>query len=119
MRKTKKKKRRIPHPASILQKEEGLCYLCGKLNHIFLPAEHLEMHHVFGGPNRLISEMNGFKVKLCPEHHRTGKEAVHRKMENMRMIQKDTQRAYEREHTRQQFVELIGRNYLEDDNEKP
>lgn len=108
-----KKKRRMHHPASVLQQDDGTCYLCVKLNQDCQVHRYLETHHVFGGPNRRISEEYGFKVKLCPEHHRTGREAVHKKIENMRLIQRDAQRVYEKTHTRQQFTSLLGgRNYL-------
>ena len=111
-----KKKRRMRHPASILHQNDGTCYLCVRLNQDFRMHRYLETHHVFDGPNRMISEEHGFKVKLCPEHHRTGPEAVHRKIENMRLIQRDAQRAYEKTHTRQQFTSLLGgRNYLMDE----
>ena len=70
-------------------------------------------HHVFGGPNRSISEAEGFKVHLCPVHHEFGPEAVHRNIEMLRILQQDCQREYESAHSRQQFIRLIGRNYLE------
>ncbi len=53
-------------------------------------------------------------MKLCPEHHRTGPEAVHRSIKSMRLLQEEAQRSYEKTHTRKQFMELIGRNYLEE-----
>ena len=109
-----KKKRRKIHPTSILHPNDGTCYLCRKLDHNEQIRKNLETNHIFGGPNRTISETNGFKVKLCPEHHRTGPKAVHRNMESMRLIQKDAQREYEKNHTRQQFLDLIGRNYMEE-----
>lgn len=112
-----KKKRRKSHPPSILHPDDGTCYLCGKLDHDFYPHNFLEVHHIFGGPNRGISEENGFKVKLCTYHHRTGPTAVHQKIESMRLLQKDAQRKYEETHTRQQFMKLIGRNYLEDEED--
>lgn len=111
------KKKRRSHPPSILHPDDGTCYLCRKLAHNDRIHRVLEEHHIFGGPNRSISEEHGFKVKLCQEHHRTGKDAVHQKIENMRILQRDAQREYERKHTRQQFMNLIGRNYLEDSNE--
>lgn len=110
---TEKKKRR-KHRLSILHPDDGTCYLCWKLNHDCHIRNNLETHHVFGGPNRRISEEYGFKAKLCPEHHRTGPEAVHRNIKNMRLLQKEAQRVYEKTHTRGQFMELIGRNYLEE-----
>ncbi len=111
--KGKKRQRRI-HPPSILHPDDGTCYLCRKLDHNGQIQRNLEIHHIFGGPNRAISETQGFKVKLCPKHHRTGSQAVHKNIKSMRLIQKDAQREYEKEHTRQQFMNLIGRNYMEE-----
>lgn len=114
----RKKKQRKPHSPSILHPDNGTCYLCGRLNQDYRIRGYLEMHHVFGGtPNRRISEMHGFKVKLCAEHHRTGPDAVHRNIKTMRLIQTDMQKKYEETHTRQQFRNLIGRSYLEDEED--
>lgn len=116
--KTPSRKKRKKHKASILHKKNGTCYLCIRLHNDFRYHKDLHEHHVFGGPNRDISEAEGFKVYLDLEHHETGKEAVHLNAESMRLIQQDCQREYEKTHTRQQFMELIGRNYLEDDYEQ-
>lgn len=113
--KGKKKKRRKQHKKSILQEKDGTCYLCRmRGNYRKYPITH--KHHVFGGPLRAISEAEGFTVDLCPDDHEFGTEAVHRNQENMRLIQRECQREYEKTHTRQQFMELIGRNYLEDED---
>ena len=111
---TGKRKRRKHHPPSILHPDDGTCYLCRRLNHDYRIRGNLEEHHVFGGPNRRISEEHGFKIKLCQEHHRTGPEAVHQNIKSMRLLQEEVQRSYEKTHTRKQFMELIGRNYLEE-----
>ena len=50
-------------------------------------------------------------VLECPDHHEFGKDAVHKNYEILREIQKDAQRAFEENHSRQQFMELMGRNY--------
>ncbi len=107
-------KRRRRHPPSILWQEEGTCYLCERLDRLYCHHNMLETHHIFGGPNRRISEEHGFKVKLCISHHRTGPDAVHRNIKSARLLQRDAQREYEKTHTREQFMALIGRNYLED-----
>lgn len=108
-------KKRRPHKPSILHPDDGTCYLCGKLNQDYRTHKYLEVHHVFGGnPNRMISETHGFKVKLCAEHHRTGPDAVHRNIDTMRLVQRETQKKYEETHTRKQFQNLIGRNYLDE-----
>lgn len=115
--KTPKKKKRIHHPPSIMHQEPGTCYLCVRLNGNYVQHKSLHKHHAYDGSgNRKVSEENGFWVKVCWRHHTYGKEAAHEKIENLRLIQRDVQREYEKTHTRQQFMKLIGRNYLEDDN---
>lgn len=111
--KTKRKKKRKIHKPSILHYKDGTCYLCMKLNCDCRKHPVVHEHHVFGGYRRAVSEENGFKVYLCIQHHVDGHEAVHNNQKNMRLIQEDCQRKYEETHTRQQFVKLIGRNYLE------
>ncbi len=106
----KKKK----HKESILHCKDGTCYLCMKLDGDYAQKRHLHEHHIFGGnPNRAISEAEGLKVYLCLEHHTVGPAAVHNNHENMRILQRDGQRAYERTHSRGEFMALVGRNYLD------
>lgn len=55
---------------SIITSDLTHCDVCGA------PAE---VHHIiFGTANRELSERFGLIVGLCPVHHRTGKNAVHR-----------------------------------------
>lgn len=113
--KEKRKKPHKPykrHPKSILQEKNGTCYLCMKLHDDFR-IKTVQEHHIYGGANRTISEQHGLKVYLCLEHHTEGKEAVHNNIKHMRMLQQDGQRAFEQTHTREEFIGLIGRNYLE------
>lgn len=109
-----RKKKRKQHKKSILHTKDGTCYLCMKLEKDSCTHPVIQEHHIYGGPLRGISEAEGFKAYLCLRHHTDGPGAVHNNQENMRILQKDCQEAYERTHTRQQFMELIGRNYLED-----
>lgn len=111
--KTKTKKRYQKHKASILQAKDGRCYICMKNGSDRLwPIVH--KHHAFLGANRKIAEAEGLYVFLCPAHHEFGADAVHRNYDMIREIQRDAQTAYEETHTRQQFMILFGRNYLED-----
>ena len=105
-----RKKRR--HGKSILQEKDGRCYLCTKLYGDDQIHEVLHKHHIFGGSRRKISEAEGLYVWLCPDHHELGPEAVHREYGMMRLIQEDAQRAYEKTHTREEFMQLAGKNYL-------
>lgn len=112
--KIKGKKKRKKHKPSILHIKDGTCYLCMRLHNDHRIHTYTEEHHAFGGnPNREISEAEGLKVYLCPEHHRTGPEAVHNNHDNMLLLQQDAQRAFEQTNSREEFMKLIGRNYLE------
>lgn len=114
----KKKKKRIRHPASVIYQEPGTCYLCVRLHGNYAQHKSLHKHHAFGGnQNRDISEENGFWVKICWQHHTYGPESVHNNADNLRLIQKDVQREYEKTHSRQQFMDLIGRNYIMEDKD--
>lgn len=110
-----KKKKRKAHKQSILHKKDGTCYLCMKLHGDYRIHPVVHEHHVFDGPNRAISEAKGFKVYLCLQHHLYGPEAVHTNNKTMRLIQRDVQRAYEQTHSREEFMALIGRNYIEEE----
>lgn len=107
------KTRRRKHRKSILHAKDGTCYLCMRLHGDYRIHPCTEEHHIFNGTaNRRISEAEGFKVYLCPEHHRTGKDAVHTSHDNMLLLQQDAQREYEKDHTREEFLALVGKNYL-------
>ena len=89
---------------SIIQ-ERKECYFCGKLT-------NLELHHVFGGvANRPISEKYGLTVWLCHNCHTGQSGAQYDKMKNLRLKQ-DAQFAFERNHSRSEWMKLIGKNYL-------
>ena len=91
--------------AKSIMQDEKRCYLCGKLT-------GLEKHHVFGGvANRPISEKLGLWVYLCHECH-TGQEgAQYDKLKNLQ-LKCDAQYAFERTHTRSEWMRWIGKNYL-------
>lgn len=107
-----RKKKRKRHKASILHEKDGTCYLCMELlgNYTVYPVVH--EHHIFDGPNKPLSEEDGLKVYLCVNHHIMNKEAVHENIDYMRFLQQEGQRAYERDHTRQEFMDKYGRNFL-------
>ena len=90
---------------SIIQDRKE-CIICGSWN--------VEDHHIFFGPaKRKLSEIYGLKVWLCPTHHRLtngvhGKNGHKLDMELKQLGQK----AFEWEHTREEFIERFGKNYL-------
>lgn len=90
---------------SILQTEKR-CFLCGS-------QTWLEEHHIFEGTaNRKISEKNGFKVYLCHYCHNEPPKGVHFNRANNLKLKRACQRKYEETHTREDFMRLIGKNYL-------
>ncbi|MBP5462913.1 MAG: hypothetical protein J6Y20_12435 [Lachnospiraceae bacterium] len=89
---------------SILQNER-VCYFCGRVN-------GLEKHHVFAGvANRPISERLGLWAWICKEDH-TGRYGVQYNKEKNLLLKQDAQRAFEKEHPRSEWMELIRKNYL-------
>lgn len=93
------------------QTESGGCILCRLLESDYA-EKFTHKHHIYGGPNRDISEAEGFTADLCLYHHIDGKKAVHNNREMDLILKKMCQREYEKTHTRQQFIDLIGRSYL-------
>ena len=92
---------------SILQTEK-VCYITGQTN-------NLHKHYIFfGNPWRQISEENGFFVYLAGYLHNQSNEGVHGKngRELDLLLKRHCQRKYEETHSREEFLKLIGKNYL-------
>lgn len=87
---------------SIIQKGERTCFVCGSTT--------VECHHIFGGPNRQLSEKYGLKVYLCPEHHRR----IHEGGRMMDALHEEGERAYIRQYNAdcEDFRRVFGKNYL-------
>lgn len=80
------------------------CFFCGK------PTEHI--HEVYYGyANRKISIKNGFCVGLCYNHH-NGAEGVHLHHDMDLQLKRVYQKEFEKHHTRNEFLKLIGKSYL-------
>ena len=92
---------------SIMQTERK-CYICG--------ATHwLELHHVYFGKNRKNSDKHGFTCYLCEQHHR-GTYGVHGKEGAYfdTKLKRECQEIFERTHSHNEFIKIIGKNYRED-----
>lgn len=92
---------------SILQ-DEKVCYITGQTN-------NLHEHHIYAGSRRKISEREGFKVYLAGWLHNQSDEGVHGKngKELDLMLKQHCQMKYEETHSREEFMALIGKNYLD------
>lgn len=73
----------------------------------------LHLHHIYGGPNRRISDQNGFTVWLRADWHNMSDYGVHFNPKLDLYLKKLCQKKYESMgHSREEFMSLIGRNYL-------
>lgn len=86
------------------------CFLCGRWG-------PLEEHHIFGRSNRDWSIKYGLTVHLCQECHRNNKKGVHADAKKAEKLHKIGQAAFERTHTRQEFFNIFGRYYLDEEDE--
>lgn len=112
LKKTRKKKRK-KHSPSIIQRAEDKrhCYLCMLCDDDYRDKVYLETHHVlFGQGRRDKAEADGLTVRLCPDHHYE----VHHNADSRKRLCAIAQKAYERDHTRTEWMARYKRNYLEE-----
>ena len=86
---------------SILTDNLDECVICG--------SPYVEMHEVYGGKNRRVSKQNGFCVPLCRRHH----DDVTNCEEKSLFLKRKMQKKFEEANSREEFIKLIGKNYLE------
>jgi hypothetical protein len=92
--------------------EERTCWLCGRNG----ADDPLDVHHIFGGANRKLSDKFGLTVYLCHERcHIFGPEAAHRSGETAERLHRYGQEKAMREQgwNREQFRMVFGKNYLD------
>lgn len=96
---------------SILTDNLEVSYLSGR------PAECI--HHIYGGAGRRkISEREGFIVPLTNAEHNMSNQGVHFNKKLDLWFKCLCQSIYEKTHTREEFIKLIGRSYLDDESEE-
>lgn len=78
--------------------KEGICEYCGNY------SKRLDPHEIFGGSNRQRSIKHKFVKLICPKCH--SNESI------INQLRIDTQKEYEKTHTREQFIKIIGKSYL-------
>ena len=73
------------------------------------------VHHIYeGSGRRKISEREGFIIPLTPKEHNMSDAAIHFNKTLDLKIKRECQAKYESlGHSREEFIKLIGRNYLE------
>lgn len=86
-------------------REDKSCYFCGT-------TFNLHLHHIYFSANRKISDQNGFTTYLCQEHH-TGRTGVHLNRDKDLILKRECEKWYLKNHTLEEFTQLIGRNYID------
>lgn len=70
----------------------------------------MELHHVFGGPNRDKSTKYGLVVWLCRSCH-TGQNGVHSDRKKMDSLRELAERAFKRKYPDEDFLKIFHRDY--------
>lgn len=92
--------------ADSIMQDSRECYITGAI-------DGLHKHHIFfGNPLRRISEENGFWVWLRWDWHNGAEYGVHFNRDLDLRLKSACQERFEETHSRDEFMALIGRNYL-------
>ena len=76
----------------------------GECEYCHRKFKHLDPHEVYGGSNRQRSIKYGFVKKLCRECHSNEK--------ILEQLKIDTQKEFEKNHTREEFIKIVGKSFL-------
>lgn len=89
---------------SIMQRDKR-CYITDD-------TANLHKHHIYGGSHRKKSEQYGFWVYLRADWHNAADYGVHFDRELDLRLKRECQQRYEHDHSREEFMSIIGKNYL-------
>ena len=79
--------------------KNGRCEYCKKF------SKHLDPHEVYGGSNRRRSIEHNFVKLLCRE--------CHSNPEIIGKLRIEVQEEFEKEHTREEFIDITGKSYID------
>lgn len=87
------------------------CFLCHRTETSY---NRLEVHHIFSGANRKLSEKYGLTVTLCHECHNEPPFGAHYNADVMDYLHRYGQEKAMQEQgwTEDEFREIFGKNYL-------
>ena len=87
------------------QRDKGIVK-SGRCDYCHRECERLDPHEVYGGSNRKRSIEGKFIKLLCRKCHSS--ERI------INQLRKEVQKEYEKTHTREEFIKLIGKSYIRD-----
>lgn len=82
------------------------CYISGR-------TDHLEKHHVYSGSRRKAADKWGCWVWLNHDYHTGAYGIQYNAIESLKLKQA-CQRAFEQLYGHERFMDVFGKNYLED-----
>ena len=86
---------------SILTPKLDKCFVCDN------PKD--DIHEIYGGANRVQSIKHGFCLPLCRQHHRK----ITNDADMDKFLKRMCQQKFEETHSRDEFMSIIGKNYLD------
>lgn len=86
------------------RRKRNVCALCGRHG-------ATQIHHIFGGAYRRVSEREDFVMELCPECHRR----IHDKPVFGNALKRGCQRKFLRAHSMEEWMALMGRSWISDE----
>ena len=85
---------------SILTDDLSVCFKCKRPKN--------DLHEIYEGKNRQNSMIHGFVIPLCRECHFW----IHHDIQMNEYYKQMCQKKFEENHTRDEFMDIIHRNYL-------
>lgn len=102
------------------------CYLCreeaeNRGYYGELPSTGLHKHHfIHGTANRKLAERYGLHAYVCTKrHHLYGKEAPHANAAVDRRLKQIAQRAFEKKHSHEEWMQIFQENFLWEEEDEP
>lgn len=99
-KKSYKQKQLEKNRFSIFTNDFTKCYYCHRK---LKDDEKFDLHEIYGGSNRIRSIKNGLVVPLC--------RICHSNDEIIQYLRIKLQKEYEKNHSRDDFIKLIGKSY--------
>ncbi|MCX8129753.1 MAG: hypothetical protein N3I35_06605 [Clostridia bacterium] len=99
VKRKKRKAKNNPRPT-----DQDCCAITGK--------PYAELHEVFYGVNRQKSIQYGMQIRLSPEYHRIGANAVHNNPAFDLQLKQEFQKNFEAEHGHDKFMAVFRKNYI-------
>lgn len=103
-RKVKEIKKKSNKLAKLERQRDKNIIKYGECDYCHKKFKHLDPHEVYGGSNRKRSIKYNFVKKLCRN--------CHSNEEILKQLKIDTQKEFEKTHTREEFIKRYGKNYL-------